>query len=182
MFKIIEKTALRFRVLELVGGPSPAVVGFEKTSVAKILQQTGNVARVAVDQLLQTGVGGAAFDLNGGQCLERIGGQSGDHGFAKALVQSRDRALRDQAHHGKSHLHAVGPRLGSNQRGPPMASAPPGADFVHTGPRALATTDHQKHLLERGISALTHPAATKLFHRHQSRTRKFLRLYNPLLS
>lgn len=35
-----------------------------------------------------------------------------------------------------------------------MASAPPGADFVHTGTRALATADHQEHLLERGISAL----------------------------
>ena len=122
---------------------------------------------MAVDQLLQTGVGGAAFDLNGGQSLERIGGQSGDHGFAKALVQSRDRALRDQAHHGKSHLHAVGPRLGSNQRGAPMATAPPGADFVHTGTRALATADHQEHLLERGISALAHPASPELLHRHQ---------------
>ena len=142
MFKIIEKTALRFRALEPVGGPSPAVVGFEKTSVAKILQQTGNVARVAVDQLLQAGVGGAAFDLDGGQGLERVGSQSGDHGFAKALVQSRDRTLRDQTHHGKGHLHPVGPRLGSDQRRPPMASAPPGADFVHTGARALATADH----------------------------------------
>ena len=63
---MIEKTALGFRALEPVGGPSPAVVGFEKTSVAKILQQTGYFARVAVNQLLQTGVGGAAFDLNGG--------------------------------------------------------------------------------------------------------------------